>query len=94
MILANGHNNFVFSQVQGGRNNASCENFGIVEELVVQGHNNRFESLVANEIKVFGHNNQFSEIYCNNLLDQGQNNKFRNFFQLDSASQQSSSRHN
>ena len=85
-VLANGHNNFVFSQVRAS--GGGYESYGRIDRLIVQGHNNRYENLVAKEIEIYGHNNQFSEIYCQNLIDQGQSNKFRNLFQFDSAQQE------
>ena len=53
---------------------------GRIDRLIVQGHNNRYEGLVARDIEIYGHNNQFSDIYCENLVDQGTSNKFRNLF--------------
>ena len=83
-ILANGHNNFVYSELSH-QAAGNFEMFGCIERLVVQGHNNRFENLIAKEIEIFGHNNQLSDIYCQNLVDQGQNNKFRNLYQIQNA---------
>ena len=64
-VLANGHNNYVFTQAQSSSQaSLNFETFGRIERLVVQGHNNRFENLIADEIQIFGHNNQFSQIGC------------------------------
>ena len=82
-VLTNGHNNFLYTQPTSRSQPQGCESYGRVDRLIVQGHNNRYERLVALEIEIFGHNNQFSEIYCQNLIDQGQNNKFRQLFQLE-----------
>ena len=45
------------------------DNYGRIERLIVQGHNNRFQYLVAKEIEIYGHNNQLTEIYCQSLAD-------------------------
>ena len=45
-----------------------------IKRLVVQGHNNRFKGLIANEITVNGHNNHFSDIvHCQAFADHGRN---------------------
>ena len=68
-VLTNGHNNFLYTQPTSRGQSQGCDSFGRVDRLIVQGHNNRYERLVALEIEIYGHNNQFSEIYCQNLVD-------------------------
>jgi hypothetical protein len=41
----NGHNNVLYSE--GNFTNAHCNNLGRLENLIVQGHNNRFENLIV-----------------------------------------------
>ena len=83
-VLANGHNNFIYSQVSPGMD---YDSYGRIEHLIVQGHNNRFENLVAKEIEIYGHNNQLTEIYCQSFTDHGQSNKFRNLYQFEDIQQ-------
>lgn len=63
----NGHNNYMASQ--GNFTSAHCNSLGRLDNLIVQGHNNRFENLVVNTLIINGHNNQFSGIYCNNIVN-------------------------
>ena len=65
LIVVYGHNNFVFSQLMGAPHSSqACDNFAQLDSLIVKGHNNRFENLVAHSVELQGHNNMFSDLYC------------------------------
>lgn len=61
----NGHNNLLFSQAD------NCS----IDVLIVQGHNNRFESLAVSQLIIDGHNNTFNNVNAGQVIDQGSNNK-------------------
>ena len=90
-IMVIGHNNFVFSQEGNSSAQVDLSQVGKIDRLTVQGHNNRFDNLIAKKIEIYGHNNQVTDVYCQELIDNGQNNKFRNLYKLESLPSQSAS---
>ena len=77
IVLINGHNNFSFSKETGN------SSLGLIERLVVQGHNNKIESIRTGKIELFGHNNQITGVgYYQGVSDTGQNNRIRDCVRL------------
>ena len=81
LVIINGFDNIltpITDSINGhnGSNGFSVKKLPLIKikRLVVQGHNNRIEGLIANEITVNGHNNQFFDIVlCHSLADHGRN---------------------
>ena len=58
-LIITGHNNKVFSKLQGADSGSMSGELGVVGSIQVMGHNNWVDSIIVNSVKVNGHNNRF-----------------------------------
>jgi hypothetical protein len=54
-LVITGHNNKVFSKAGG----SDINQYGVIGNVEVMGHNNRVETIISNNLRVTGHNNRF-----------------------------------
>lgn len=54
-LVITGHNNKVFSKAGG----SDINQYGVIGNVEVMGHNNRVETIISNNLRVTGHNNWF-----------------------------------
>jgi hypothetical protein len=52
-LVITGHNNKVFSKAGG----SDINQYGVIGNVEVMGHNNRVETIISNNLRVTGHNN-------------------------------------
>ena len=69
-LLITGHNNKVHSKGETASGSGASQ-YGVIDQIEVMGHNNRVESIIANNLKVTGHNNRFQTVVCSTMNDAG-----------------------